>query len=142
MCDSTRIAAHPHEQPGLGGFGKRIGSPSLGIARHENKEGTYSLTRQGAAIMLAASTNGENAMTKPATVASPQALPNEVSAVLTRFNGDAVAALSAALSDLRFLQRELSLASLAMSYGFARGWRPSIERVDEKPEQCQSSDHV
>lgn len=61
-------------------------------------------------------------------MAEPAAVPiAPIDEVLSRFNGDAHAALEAALTDLAFLRRELTLASLAMSYGFARGWRPKIE---------------
>lgn len=49
-----------------------------------------------------------------------------VEAVLARFDGDATAALEAALHDITFLQHELTLASLAMSYGYARGWKPKV----------------
>jgi hypothetical protein len=49
-----------------------------------------------------------------------------LSAVLARFDGDARAALEAALDDIAHLQQELTYASLAMSYGFARGWRPRV----------------
>lgn len=57
-----------------------------------------------------------------------EAMRDELSidAVLARFNGDAHAALDAALHDITFLQHELILASLAMSYGYARGWRPKV----------------
>ncbi len=48
-----------------------------------------------------------------------------IEAVLARFGGDAQVALAAALSDIARLQQELAFASLTMSYGFARGWRPA-----------------
>lgn len=51
-----------------------------------------------------------------------------VDAVLRRFDGDAVAALAAALEDVTFLRREIEYARLAMSYGFSRGWKPALER--------------
>lgn len=72
-------------------------------------------------------------MTTPAKVTAGKAVPDSeltLPAVLARFDGDAVKALAAAIEDIEHLQRELGLASLAMSYGFARGWRPKIERPD------------
>lgn len=69
-------------------------------------------------------------MTEPATATAGNAMAddNSINAVLARFNGDAHAALECALSDIEYLQQQIRFASLAMSYGFARGWRPSIER--------------
>lgn len=52
----------------------------------------------------------------------------DLDAVLARFDGDAQAALAAALEDVSFLRREIAFARLAMSYGFARGWLPALER--------------
>lgn len=70
-------------------------------------------------------------MAEPAKAVDSEANDSlDLDAVLARFNGDAVAALQAALEDVAFLRRELTFASLAMSYGFARGWRPAIERPD------------
>ncbi len=40
--------------------------------------------------------------------------------VLARFDGDAHAALAAALEDVTWMRQELQFSSLAMSYGFAR----------------------
>lgn len=54
--------------------------------------------------------------------------PMTVDIVLQRFNGDARAALTAAIEDVTFLRREIEFARLAMSYGFSRGWRPALER--------------
>lgn len=60
-----------------------------------------------------------------------EAVPGmDINAVLDRFHGDAVAALSAALEDVAFLRHEIQFARLAMSYGFARGWRPALERPE------------
>lgn len=69
-------------------------------------------------------------MTAPAKAAIDEAMPGEnqdVKTVLAQFDGDATAALTAAIEDIAHLRRELALASLAMSYGFARGWRPRLE---------------
>lgn len=51
-----------------------------------------------------------------------------VNSVIAAYDGDARAALTAALDDVAYLRREIELAQLAMSFGFARGWRPSLER--------------
>jgi hypothetical protein len=70
-------------------------------------------------------------MTEPAKATAGEAVPDDaltVETVLARFNGDAHAALECALSDIAHLERDLSFASLAMSYGFARGWRPSVQK--------------
>lgn len=70
-------------------------------------------------------------MAEPATATGGEAVPGagtEVEAVLARFNGDARAALTAAIEDVTFLRREIEFARLAMSYGFSRGWRPALER--------------
>lgn len=63
--------------------------------------------------------------------------PMSIDAVLRRFDGDAHAALAAALDDVTFLRREIEFARLAMSYGFARGWRPALERPVPPPENSQ-----
>lgn len=72
-------------------------------------------------------------MTEPVTAAKGEAVPEEqtlsVDAVLIRFDGDARAALAAALDDISYLRKEISFASLAMSYGFTRGWRPSVAKA-------------
>jgi hypothetical protein len=64
----------------------------------------------------------------PAKETAGEAVVNDMSidAVLARFDGDARAALDAALHDIIFLQHEAMLASLAMSYGYARGWQPKV----------------
>jgi hypothetical protein len=72
-------------------------------------------------------------MTKPAKAAAGEAVPDDersVEAVVARFGGNTRAALESALDDIAHLERELVVASLAMSFGFARGWRPSIDRRD------------
>lgn len=72
-------------------------------------------------------------MAEPAKATSGEAVPDEglnVEAVLARFDGDPIAALTAAVEDVIFLRREIEFARLSMSYGFARGWRPALERPD------------
>lgn len=65
---------------------------------------------------------------EPITESDREAMRDEMSigAVLARFDGDAHAALDAALHDIAFLRQELILAGLAMSYGYARGWKPKV----------------
>lgn len=55
----------------------------------------------------------------------------DVDSMLRRFDGDAHAALRAALDDIAYLRREVEFAALAMSFGFTRGWRPTTERPAE-----------
>ena len=57
--------------------------------------------------------------------------PATVDSVIAAYGGDARAALTAALDDVAYLRREIELAQLAMSFGFARGWRPALERPQE-----------
>jgi len=54
--------------------------------------------------------------------------PDDVGAVLTAHDGDASAAITALIEEIRRLHRELALAEFAGSRGFARGWRPAYER--------------
>lgn len=68
---------------------------------------------------------------EPAKVAAGEAVPADdlsIEAVLARFDGDPHAALGAAIDDISYLRRELVFASLAMSYGYARGWTPLAKR--------------
>jgi hypothetical protein len=51
---------------------------------------------------------------------------SEVELVLAYHNGDARAAIEALLKDRDFLIREIEYASLAMSLGFSRGWKPTV----------------
>ncbi|KXF78532.1 dehydrogenase [Paramesorhizobium deserti] len=51
---------------------------------------------------------------------------DEIEEVLAYHGGDARAAIKALLEDRHFLIREVELASLAMSTGYARGWKPSV----------------
>lgn len=73
------------------------------------------------------------ALAEPAREPDGEAVTGDditIEAVLARFNGDPHAALAAALDDIAYLQRELSFASLAVSYGFARGWTPMVAKGD------------
>ena len=51
---------------------------------------------------------------------------DEIDQVLAYHDGDVRAAIKALLSDRDFLVKEIEYASLAMSMGFARGWKPTI----------------
>ncbi len=66
-------------------------------------------------------------MTEPAKAPAGEATPN-VDEILAEYRGDARAAIVALAADVAHLERELSFASLAMGFGFARGWRPSRSR--------------
>lgn len=70
---------------------------------------------------------------EPALSESPAAreMVEDVDTILNRFDGDARVALRAALDDIAYLRREVEFAALAMSFGFARGWRPATERPVE-----------
>jgi hypothetical protein len=49
---------------------------------------------------------------------------DEIEEALAYHQGDARATIAALLAEREFLLREIEYASLAMSYGFARGWKP------------------
>jgi hypothetical protein len=51
---------------------------------------------------------------------------DDVERLIAEHNGDVHAAIAVLLSERRFLIKELEYASLAMGYGFARGWRPKM----------------
>ena len=51
---------------------------------------------------------------------------DEVDLVLSYHQGDVRAAIEALLKDRDFLVKEIEYASLAMSFGFARGWKPTV----------------
>ncbi len=48
--------------------------------------------------------------------------------VLDAFGGNALAALRSVIADAEFLCDQLETASLYLSHGIARGWKPSFER--------------
>jgi hypothetical protein len=66
-------------------------------------------------------------MTEPMKAPAGEAMPN-VDEILAEFRGDARAAIASLVADVAHLERELSFASLAMGFGFTRGWRPSRSR--------------
>ncbi|KAB2681706.1 CUE domain-containing protein [Brucella tritici] len=51
---------------------------------------------------------------------------DEIELVLAYHKGDVRAAIESLLKDRDFLVKEIEYASLAMSMGFARGWKPTI----------------
>lgn len=48
--------------------------------------------------------------------------------VLDHFGGNALAALRSVIADAEFLCEQLETASLYLSGGIARGWKPTFER--------------
>lgn len=68
---------------------------------------------------------------EPVKATGGGAVPDDdlsIEAVLARFDGDPYAALGAAIDDISYLHKELTFASLLMSYGYARGWAPLAKR--------------
>lgn len=67
---------------------------------------------------------------EPAMATAGEAVPDtpssDAESVLALFDGDAKAAIEALIADRAFLVRELDYASLAMSFGFSRGWKPKV----------------
>ena len=55
---------------------------------------------------------------------------DEVEAALVWHDGDARAAIATLLDDCRHLRLQLALTEAAMSRGFTRGWKPSLERAE------------
>ncbi|RCS21815.1 hypothetical protein DUT91_21800 [Phyllobacterium salinisoli] len=55
-------------------------------------------------------------------------IDDEIAKVLAYHGGDAQAAIKALLEDREFLLREVEIASLAVSYGYTRGWKPGRPR--------------
>ncbi|MFC0245853.1 hypothetical protein ACFOLL_12450 [Falsochrobactrum ovis] len=51
---------------------------------------------------------------------------DEVEQVLAYYNGDVRAAIEGLLKDRDFLVKEIEYASIAMSLGFSRGWKPTV----------------
>jgi len=55
---------------------------------------------------------------------------DEVEAALIWHDGDARAAIATLLDDCRHLRLQLALTEAAISRGFTRGWKPSLERTE------------
>lgn len=60
------------------------------------------------------------------SVAQENEYDDEIEMVLAYHKGDAWAAIEALLKDRDFLVKEIEYASVAMSMGFARGWKPTV----------------
>lgn len=54
---------------------------------------------------------------------------DEIDEALAYHQGDIRATVAALLAEREFLLRELEYATLAMSYGFARGWKPGTSNI-------------
>lgn len=65
--------------------------------------------------------------------------PDLVEEVLEAHHGDAEAAIAGLLDDVIFLQGQIAYASLAMSRGFTRGWKPSFRRIAENQREKDAS---
>ncbi|MEL4373528.1 CUE domain-containing protein [Brucella cytisi] len=59
-------------------------------------------------------------------VAQENEYEDEIELVLAYHKGDVRAAIESLLKDQDFLVKEIEYASLAMSMGFARGWKPTM----------------
>lgn len=53
--------------------------------------------------------------------------PDDVDLMIIEHAGDLRAALETSMREVERLREELVIAGLAMSYGFARGWRPKVQ---------------
>lgn len=56
---------------------------------------------------------------------------DEIAAALAWHGGDKEATIRTLLNDCQHLREQLALAGATMSIGFARGWRPSLDRSME-----------
>jgi hypothetical protein len=59
-------------------------------------------------------------------VAQDNEYDNEIELVLAHHKGDARAALETLLRDRDFLVKEIAIASMAVSHGYTRGWKPAV----------------
>lgn len=59
---------------------------------------------------------------------STKAATQEVDAVIDAHGGDARAAVRELMADADFLREQLYTASMLVSKGYARGWKPRYER--------------
>lgn len=53
-------------------------------------------------------------------------IEDEIDLVLSYYKGDTRAAIKALLEDREFLSNQVAIASMAVSHGYARGWKPTI----------------
>jgi hypothetical protein len=59
---------------------------------------------------------------------SVKAAPQQVDALIEAYGGDARAAVRELLADADFLRDQLYTASVLVSKGYARSWKPRYER--------------
>lgn len=63
--------------------------------------------------------------------ANPEALQvDPIAHLIAWHDGDAKAAIATLLDDVRALRTELAIASVAISTGYTRGWRPTEAEDD------------
>ena len=55
---------------------------------------------------------------------------DEIDEALAYHQGDVRATIAALLAEREYLLREIEYASLALSFGFARGWKPGRQSSD------------
>lgn len=58
-------------------------------------------------------------------------LMNELVAAIAWHDGDTLATIRTLLQDCKHLRGQLALVEATMSFGFARGWRPSPEWTED-----------
>lgn len=51
---------------------------------------------------------------------------DEIEQLIAEHDGDVQAAIAKLMDERSFLIKELEYASLAMGFGFARGWKPKL----------------
>ncbi|GHC79229.1 hypothetical protein [Limoniibacter endophyticus] len=56
----------------------------------------------------------------------PIEAPEAVQKLLDQYEGNHVRAIEDLIAHVEHLEREITFASLAMSYGFSRGWKPDV----------------
>ncbi|MEJ1117879.1 hypothetical protein V9K92_05285 [Phyllobacterium sp. CCNWLW109] len=56
---------------------------------------------------------------------------NEADQLIAEHGGDVQAAIAKLMDERSFLIKELEYASLAMGFGYARGWKPKLSRRPE-----------
>lgn len=62
-------------------------------------------------------------MSRPAPIIEP----DDVDLMIIEHHGDVRAALETSMTEIERLREQLAFATLAMSYGFARGWKPKVQ---------------
>lgn len=59
-------------------------------------------------------------------VAQENEYNDEIELVLAYHKGDVRAAIKALLEDREFLAQQIAIASMAVSHGYTRGWKPTV----------------